>query len=156
MPAKITNAAPKPYIALINRFYLRPIRSEEELEQAIEVLDYLVDREELSRDEQDYLDVLTDLVEAYEEENLEFRVIHGPEMLKGMIEDRKLSQAEVARGAGMATTTLNDLVTGRRKMNLTHMKKLGAYFHVDYTIFLPEGEEGLAEGHEGAGGATEG
>lgn len=54
------------YLALVRNFPLRPIRSEEALDRAIAVVDDLLDKDDLTQDEQDYLDVLGDLVEEYE------------------------------------------------------------------------------------------
>src|SRR5579872_2385309 len=56
------------YLTLIREFPLRPIRSEADLDGAIAMIDALTDRGELRPDEQDYLDVLSKLVEEYEDE----------------------------------------------------------------------------------------
>jgi len=51
------------YLSLIRPFPLRPIRSDGELDAAVEVIDSLLDRDDLNGEEADYLDVLGDLVE---------------------------------------------------------------------------------------------
>ena len=56
------------YWELMHGFPLRPIRTEKELDQAIEVIDSLLDRADLTAAEEDYLDLLGDLVERYEDE----------------------------------------------------------------------------------------
>ena len=45
------------YLELVHRFPLRPIRSDKELDQAIRVLDSLLDRTRLEPEEKDYLEV---------------------------------------------------------------------------------------------------
>lgn len=57
------------YLALIREFPLRRLRSETDLDRAIEMLDKLVDLGMRSRssEEEDYMDVLSTLVEQYEE-----------------------------------------------------------------------------------------
>lgn len=60
------------YLELVRRFPLRPIRTEEELDAATVVIHSLIDKEVLTPPEDDYLDVLSDLVIAYEE-------VHYPE-----------------------------------------------------------------------------
>jgi hypothetical protein len=59
------------YLALIDRFPLRPLRSERDYDQAAAILDTLAVRPEgtLDRGEQDYFDTLTMLVEAYDAEH---------------------------------------------------------------------------------------
>lgn len=56
------------YLDLILQFPLRPIRSDEELDEAIRMVDSLLDRRDLVQGEKDYLDVLGDLIERYESE----------------------------------------------------------------------------------------
>ena len=57
------------YFELVRRFPLRPIRSERELDNAIAVIDDLIARLARSAEADDYLDVLSDLVEKYESEH---------------------------------------------------------------------------------------
>ena len=52
------------YYVLIRELPLRPISSDKELDRAIAMIDRLLARDELARDEQDYLDVLSDLAEV--------------------------------------------------------------------------------------------
>ena len=58
------------YFDLVREFPLRPLRSDRELDRAIAVIDRLLARGKLASDEADYLDVLSDLVEKYEDEAL--------------------------------------------------------------------------------------
>src|SRR5258708_3211615 len=51
------------YLILIQCFPLRPIRTDAELDAASRIIDELIDRDDLSLAERDYLDVLSDLVE---------------------------------------------------------------------------------------------
>ena len=55
------------YLDLVRRFPLRPLRSEKELDEAIRLIDSLLDQEELNDDAQDYLDVLRDLISQFVE-----------------------------------------------------------------------------------------
>ncbi|MEO6811141.1 MAG: hypothetical protein ABI353_18690 [Isosphaeraceae bacterium] len=62
--------ADDPYLELIRRCPLRPIRSEAELTRAIAMLDWLIDKETAglrTPSEHDYLLVLARLVEDYED-----------------------------------------------------------------------------------------
>ena len=56
------------YLQLIHTFPLRPIRSEAELERAEAMLHRLLDAWQLSAAEQDYREVLGNLIEEYESE----------------------------------------------------------------------------------------
>ncbi len=59
------------YLELVRECPLRPIRTKRDYTAAIKTIDQLAVRDEdkLDRDEVDYLDVLTNLVEAYENQH---------------------------------------------------------------------------------------
>ena len=62
--------ADEAYLRLVRRCPLRPIRSEAELDRAIATINWLIDRGAAglrTTSEEDYLDVLGDLIEAYED-----------------------------------------------------------------------------------------
>src|SRR4051812_2108143 len=88
------------YLELVRRFPLRPLRADADLDAAVAIVDALIDQDELSPPEQDYLDVLSDLVEAYEATAVPMRPVGDAEMLRFLIEQKGVSQVEVARKAG--------------------------------------------------------
>lgn len=55
------------YLKLLRKFPPRPIKSEEDFEQVQTVIDNLIDKEDLTSNEQDYLNVLGSLVRDYED-----------------------------------------------------------------------------------------
>ena len=74
------------YLKLIRKFPLRPIRSAEELDRAIAVVDSLVIRtDELTPEEQDYLEILSDIGEKYKSEMVPDPVIPPHVMLRERI-----------------------------------------------------------------------
>src|SRR5580698_7265994 len=76
------------YLELVRQFPLRPLRTESDLDTAIVVIDSLIDQDNLSAPEQDYLDVLGDLVEAYENEVVPMTPVGDAEMLRFLIEQK--------------------------------------------------------------------
>jgi len=129
------------YMALIRRFPLRPIQSEAELDQATVVMNSLLDRD---RDpaEDDYLDVLSDLVERYEDKHYPIEDVSENEMVEFLIEQKGVTQAEAARGAGIAESTISEVLSGKRRLTRKQIEKLAAYFHVSPAVFLTETEKG--------------
>src|SRR6267142_2361548 len=127
------------YFELVRRFPLKPLTSDKELDQAIEVVNSLVDRgfDNLTRGEEAYLDVLSDLVEKYESEHRPISDASPVEMLRFFIDDRKTNQRAVALGSRIAVSTMSEILAGRRQMNLEHMQKLARFFNVDVAVFLP-------------------
>jgi HTH-type transcriptional regulator/antitoxin HigA len=61
------------------------IATEEQLLANQEVIDSLIDRAELTTDEQDYLNVLGTLVYEYEQKHQPIPDIHGVELLKALL-----------------------------------------------------------------------
>src|SRR5438552_11079133 len=107
------------YLDLVRRFPLRPLRSDADLDAAIAVIDALIDRPALTAPEQDYLDVLSDLVEAYESETIPIRPVGDVELLRFLIEQKSVTQAAVAAGASIAESTVSEVLAGKRKLNRT-------------------------------------
>ena len=128
------------YAQLIRRFPLRPIRSDKELDRAIAIIDELVVRNR-DRGEQDYLDVLSDLVEHYEETLHPIEPLADVETLRALLAERDQNQRQVALGAGIAVSTICDILAGRRKMNRAHIEKLARHFNIEPGLFLEEAKE---------------
>jgi HTH-type transcriptional regulator/antitoxin HigA len=127
--------APDVYLKLVRRFPLRPIRSDEELDRAVAMVDSLIDRENLNQDEQDYLDVLSDLVERYETEVHPIAPVSDAVLLTHLIEMKGVTQAEVAAQTGIGESTISAFVSGARIPNRKHIAKLAPYFHINPGVF---------------------
>ena len=125
------------YLELVRRLPLRPIRSERELDRAIAMIDSLVDRDRLSPAEADYLDVLGDLVERYEDQALPIADVSEGEMLRYLIDQRDVTQAAVARATGIRESRISEILSGKRKLTLPQLTKLAGYFRVSPAVLLP-------------------
>src|SRR5438876_8737664 len=78
------------YLDLVRQFPLRPLRTEADLDAAVAVIDALIDQPRLAPAEQDYLDVLSDLVEAYETETISLRPVNDAELLRFLIDQKSV------------------------------------------------------------------
>jgi len=126
------------YLDLVRQFPLRPLRTDADLEAAIAVIDALIDRPALKAPEQDYLDVLSDLVEAYEAEMVPMQPVGDANLLRFLIEQRGVTQTAAATGAGIAESTISEVLADKRKLNRTQIAKLARYFHIEPGSFLTE------------------
>jgi HTH-type transcriptional regulator/antitoxin HigA len=124
------------YLPLIRRFPLRPIRSDAELDEASRVVDELTDRDDLSPTELDYLDVLGDLIEKYEDEHVELPEVSDSVMLRSLMEENGVKQVDVIRGTGISKTVLSLILSGKRKLTRKHLSVLVKYFGVSPSSFL--------------------
>jgi HTH-type transcriptional regulator/antitoxin HigA len=133
---KTTKDSGDRYFELVRQFPLRPIRSEAELDRAIELIDSLVDRDDLDRDESDYLDVLGDLVEKYEGQEHPMAPASDAEILRHLIEAREISQAQLADETRIAVSTISQILNGKRHLNRKHIASLSIFFGVSPAVFI--------------------
>jgi HTH-type transcriptional regulator/antitoxin HigA len=128
--------ADRAYLALIHRFPLRPLRSDAELDAAAAIIDELTDRDDLSESESDYLDVLGSLVEDYEDEHVEMPHVSDGAMLRNLMDEKGVRQAEVVRGTGINKTILSLVLNEKRNLTREHIEALARYFKVSPAVFL--------------------
>jgi len=132
-----TRAKPRPigdtYFKLVREFPLVPIRDDEHLEQAIAVINRLLTQER-DDDEEAYLNVLTDLVEAYEDEHVPIGDASEADVLRELMRANGLSQAALAKQVGIQQSAV---LSGKRSLTRDHITKLADYFQVEPTAFLP-------------------
>jgi HTH-type transcriptional regulator/antitoxin HigA len=127
------------YLGLVRKFPLRPLRSEADYDTAVAMLDALAIRPEgsLEPGEQDYLDTLTMLVEAYDQEHneIETRELDPLAMLKYLMEEsgmRTVDLGGLLGNRGLASLILN----GHRQLSKAHIRKLADHFKVSPALFL--------------------
>ena len=137
------------YLALIRRFPLRPLRTDAELDAASEMVDELTERDELSPAESDYLDVLGDLVEKYEDGHVEMPHVSDAAMLRSLMDEVGAKQVDVVRGTGISKTVLSLVLNGKRDLTREHIGILSKYFGVNPSSFL-----GSVQGHAGGGASS--
>jgi HTH-type transcriptional regulator / antitoxin HigA len=125
------------YLALVAVYPIRPIRSSEELDQAITVIDRLLSRRKpLDPQENDYLESLGHEVERYEASAYPMPAVSDAGMLRHLLEARGDSLSAVAEGTGIALSTLSSVLSDKRHLNRGHIEKLAPYFGVEPAVFL--------------------
>lgn len=124
------------YLDLVRAFPLRPIRTDAELDQAVAVIDSLIDQEELKPGEQDYLDVLADQVEKYESEQHPLPAVSEADMLRHLIDARDITQLKLATDTGIVESTISSILLGKRGMSRNHIVLLARYFKVSPAVFM--------------------
>ena len=124
------------YLELIRTFPLRPIRSETELDRAEAVLHHLLDATALSAPEQDYLEILGNLIEEYEETAHPIEPLPPHEMLATSLESKGVTQTQVAQVTGIPVSTISELISQKREFNVSHIERLCAYFGLGPSAFI--------------------
>ncbi|MEH1821967.1 MAG: transcriptional regulator [Nostoc sp.] len=119
----------KKYIELLKCFPPRPVTSEEELLATLEVIDSLIDKGELTSDEQDYLNVLGTLVYEYEQKHHSIIDIHGIELLEALITEFSLRQQDLIP-IFKTESIVSEVLSEQRKLTVNHIRKLAEFFHI--------------------------
>jgi HTH-type transcriptional regulator / antitoxin HigA len=129
------------YLELIYQFPLRPIRTEADLDDAIAVAGTLFDiaEEDLIAPENDYLDILCNVIEKYEDVHYPELDIPNDVMLADIMDSREITQTQLAKEVGIATSTVSEVLSGKRKLTRKQIEKLAAYFKVSPAVFHTKG-----------------
>lgn len=73
---------------------------------------------------------MSDLIETYEQEAIPLNPVSDADMLRFLIEAKCVTQVQTAKEAGIAESTISEVLAGKRKLNRTQIGKLARYFHV--------------------------
>jgi len=134
--AVVEKLSPK-YLKLLKAFRLRPITSDGELDAATKLVNELALRDDLDPDEQDYFDVLTDLIEAYEDVHHAIAASPPHRILKSLMDEHQVTQTKLAKETGLAISTINEILAEKRKMSTKHISAIAKFFNVNPSVFLP-------------------
>jgi HTH-type transcriptional regulator/antitoxin HigA len=123
------------YFELVHQLPLRPIQSDAQLDAAIAMINHLLDRPELTPDEDDYLEVLSQLVENYEDQHLVFPEIRGVRALLHLMEENELKQSDLAHLFG-GKSAISEVLSGNRSLSKSQIQRLRDYFGVPADVFI--------------------
>lgn len=133
---KLKGKSKNSYMDCLVKFLpLTSIKNDEHLSYASNVVDELIAMERDSGQDE-YLDALTDLIEAYEASNVEIDDSTPQEMLKHLIEARGLTQSAVAENAGVSKSTISEILSGKDRLSKRIAFKLADFFSVSPVLFL--------------------
>ena len=124
------------YMELLKTFPPRPITSHEEFLATQKVIDSLIDKEgQLTRDEQDYLNILGTLVYEYEEKHVDIPRIYGIELLKTLLSDLNLSAKDLIP-IFHTESNVSDVLNGKIDLTIEDIDKLAKFFNISPIAFV--------------------
>jgi len=94
---RLKGAGRDPYLELVSAFPLASIKSDEQLQEAQKVMDRLLARAVLDDGSETYLDAVSDLVAAYEDEYYAIEPASDAEMLRQLMEAKGITHAQLSR-----------------------------------------------------------
>lgn len=122
------------YLELVMRFPLASVGSEDHLEEAQKVIDQLLAKHKLNYGEEMYLDALSDLVASYEDEHHPIAPASDADMLRHLMDAKGVNQAQLSREAGIAKSTVSEVLAGKKDFTRKIIRKLADYFSVDVSV----------------------
>jgi len=121
---------------LVTKLYLRPIRTRGDYNRAIKIAGELAARTNLTKDQSDYLEVISLLIEAYESKHFAIDTSKGPiETLKFLLETNGLNGSDLGRILGQRQLGAK-ILNGTRHLSKAHIMKLAEHFFVEPGVFL--------------------
>lgn len=111
------------------------IASEAQHEQYVSTLLNLDRRGHLSAEEKSYAELLTVLIDAYEEEQYPIRAASPLEVLTELMSANNLRQKDLVDVFG-TESVVSEVLNGRRSFAKTHIQKLSERFNVSPEMFF--------------------
>jgi HTH-type transcriptional regulator/antitoxin HigA len=122
------------YLELVMAFPLFSIKSDEHLQEAQKVMDRLLAKGDLDDGEEMYLDALSDLVAAYEDEHYAIEPASDAHMLRHLIEAKGVTQAQLSKDTTIPKSTISEILAGKKPFTRQLIRKLADYFNVDASL----------------------
>jgi len=127
---------PKRYGRLLARTLPAVIRTEEENQRLTARLRELDERYgRLSAEEKELADLITVLIEAFEEKRYALRVSSPHSRLRSLMQEHGLRQRDLVTVFG-SSRAVSEAVQGRRTIREAEAETLGGLFHVPADVFL--------------------
>lgn len=124
------SSLPKDYGALVRLFAPRPIRDRVGYENTCELVNALAGHV-LNSDQEDYLEILSQMIERYEAGTMRPRKkATGQQLLQALVEEHRMSAAALGKLIGVDGSHAAKVLRGDRSITASHAKKLSARFAV--------------------------
>lgn len=111
------------------------ITSVRQHQEYLAVLDKLASKERPTSEEEKYADVLTTLIEAYEEEHHAIPEASPVEVLRALMEANELRQKDLAPILG-TESIVSEILRGKRELNKGQIEKLSKRFRISPAVFF--------------------
>ena len=127
---------PKTYAGLMGMHLLRPIHDQVDADNASEMIDLLAGHS-LNAEQADYLDLLSDLHEKWENTQFPISRATGAELLRLVLAERNEGGAHLAKLLGIDPSLAYRLLRGERQLTATQIRKVADTYGIDPVALLP-------------------
>jgi HTH-type transcriptional regulator / antitoxin HigA len=116
---------------------IKPIRDERDYEAACKRIDEIFQAEP-GTPEDDELEVLTTLVDAYEEEHCPIGMPHPIEAIRIQMENLGVSRKDLMECLRKSSGRVSDILNRRRALTLSDIRKLSALLHIPTEVLTQD------------------
>ncbi|MGJ8639340.1 MAG: helix-turn-helix domain-containing protein [Opitutaceae bacterium] len=131
-------ALPETYNELVSIFTPRPIHDKIGHDNTLSVIDAMAGRA-LNEEQEDYLDLLSTLIESYEDDRLKDELESLPRglpMLRYLCKENDVNGVELGRILGVGRAQSSLILKGDRALTVAHLQKLAEHFKVSPELFM--------------------
>lgn len=125
----------KSYGQLLRRTLPHVIRKNEEYHRLVNELMRLDEQEDSTPEEHELAELLTVLIDEYEERRFPIRKASPRQALHHLMESRNLTQKDLWKVFGSKGIT-SEVFHGKRSISKTQAKKLAGFFRVSVDLFI--------------------
>ena len=125
----------KTYRQLLRRTLPRVIHTDEECDRLTSELLRLDEPEDLTPEEKEIAELLTVLIDEYEERRYPIRKASPRQTLQHLMEARKLTQKDLWKVFGSKGIS-SEVFHGKRSISKAQAKRLAKFFHVSAELFI--------------------
>ena len=127
----------KRYGRLLAKAVPRVIRTEEENERALAIVESLMEQGEknLTPEEDELLDLLVDLIHDFEEKAYPIPKSEPHKMVAFLLEQRGLAPKDLWPVLG-SKSRVSEILAGKRSISKDQAKKLAEFFHVGVDLLI--------------------
>ena len=124
------------YNELLVKYQPKLIKTEEDNEKALAIVEELMHRPNRSLEENELYELLITLIEKFEQEYYNPSKVTTPHsLLLFLMEQRDIKQSDLIGIIG-SKGVISEVVNGKREISKAQAKALGDYFHVDAGLFI--------------------
>ena len=127
---------PKTYVALMNMHLLRPIHDQVDAEKAAEMINLLAGHK-LNAEQNDYLDLLSELYEKWESIQFPISRARGAELLRLVLSERSENARDLAKLLGIDPSLAYRILRGERQPTVIQIRKMADRYGLDVAVLMP-------------------
>ena len=114
---------------------MRLINNEAELLATQEQIDEIIDKQNITQDDKDYLKVLGTLVYEYEQKHEPMPVLKGIELIQALMTEENLQPCDLV-SIFDDESTVTKVLEKKQEITAKQIQKLGDFFHIYPIMFL--------------------